>query len=148
MILPSIRFLWVSNIEGIKFSQREREGGETSFPCSSNWIPSWETLIRIFAHEWKALSWLWLFENSQIRKTRVGPSAYTSYPTFATFMSLSSPNLFLLSLEFLFKSIWDANLSCVSLWKGFHVRTLSKLISRGRFISTRKISIASNYIST
>lgn len=111
----------------------------TCFPCSSKCTAKQGTLSWIFAHDWNSLSPLWLSGNSQIRKTRVVPSAYTSYPTFIISIPFNPPKLVLLwSLGLLSNGKWNGNLLCCQLLKkGFHARTLSKLISRNSWISTK-----------
>lgn len=138
-----VRHQWQSTDIRCWQIQTPNRSKNTCFTCSSRWTANWEALNWIFAHKSRTVSLLKLSEISQIRKTRVGPSAYISYPTFVISRPLCSLNPIIWSLDLLSKSKRGANtLCCPSLWKGFHARTLSNLISRNWRLSTTEINSA------
>lgn len=128
----------IANNISLSLQYQSQGNGLTCFLHSRRWIAKCEILSWIFECDLSTVSPLWLLDISKIRKTRVRPSAYTSNPTFTIFMPVTSPLLILWSPEL------DANpLCCHCLWKDFHARTLSKLISRNGRLPTRKTRLSS-----
>lgn len=99
----------------------------TCLQHSSKWTATLEILSWNFCEDEITESPLWQSDFTQIRRTLVGPSAYISYPTFIISGSLKFLDIWLVKPP-----------GSLDLNKGFHVRNLSKLISRR--LSTSKFN--------